>query len=168
MKLRIFGLANDSIVDGPGIRYTIFVQGCFHNCKGCHNPGSHDINGGHIEDTDIILENIRKNPLLDGVTFSGGEPFLHAKALAYIAKEVHKYGLNTMCYTGYTYEELIDGMSSNDNWDEFLSEIDILVDGKFILSERSLDLLYKGSSNQRIIDLKQTRAKGNIVLWKEI
>ena len=96
MKLRIFGLVNDSIVDGPGIRYVIFVQGCFHNCKGCHNPESHNPDGGHDEDVETILENIRKNPLLDGVTFSGGEPFLHAKTLAFIAEKVHEAGLNTM------------------------------------------------------------------------
>lgn len=167
MTLRVFGLVNDSIVDGPGIRYAIFVQGCFHNCKGCHNPESHDPNDGHDEDVETILENIKKNPLLDGVTFSGGEPFLHAKTLAYIAKKVHDMGLNTMCYTGYTYEELLKGASPENGWAEFLSEIDILVDGKFISEQRSLDLLYKGSANQRIIDLNKTRKTGEPVLWEE-
>ena len=167
MKLRIFGLANDSIVDGPGIRYSVFVQGCFHNCKGCHNPNSHDVDGGYDADTDEIIEKIRKNPLLDGVTFSGGEPFLQAKALFLIAKEVHKMGLNTMCYTGYTYEELIKGLDGDNGWKDFLSEIDILVDGRFILEERSIDLTFKGSKNQRIIDMNKTRTTGKLVLWEE-
>lgn len=168
MNLRIFGLANDSIVDGPGIRYAIFVQGCFHNCEGCHNPNSHDPNGGYEESTDNIIENIRKNPLLDGVTFSGGEPFLQAKELTYIAKKVHNLGLGIMCYTGYTYEELIANANAENGWSELLAETDILVDGRFVLSKRSLDLLYKGSSNQRIIDMRKTREQGEIILWDEI
>jgi len=167
MKLRIFGLANDSIVDGPGIRYTIFVQGCFHNCPGCHNPESHDPNGGHDEEVETILENIRKNPLLDGVTFSGGEPFLHAKKLAFIAEEVKKTGLGVMCYTGYTLEQLYEGADEDNGWGELLSKIDILVDGRFVLEQRSVELNFKGSKNQRVIDMKKTAEKGEIVLWEE-
>lgn len=167
MKLRIFGLANDSIVDGPGIRYTIFVQGCVHNCPGCHNPESHALDGGREEEVEIILDNIRKNPLLDGVTFSGGEPFLHAKTLSFIADKVHGLGLDVMCYTGYTLEQLKEGASSENGWEELLSRIDILVDGRFILEQRSVELNFKGSKNQRVIDMNKTREQGDIVLWEE-
>ena len=168
MKLRVFGLVNDSIVDGPGIRYVIFVQGCFHNCEGCHNPDSHDPAGGHDEDVDDIIKNIEKNPLLDGVTFSGGEPFLHAQTLCYIADKVHEMGLNVMCYTGFTIEELLAGADSENKWRELLERIDILVDGPFILSERSVELNFKGSKNQRIIDVPKTLEKDEIILLKEV
>ncbi len=167
MTLRIFGLANDSIVDGPGLRYAIFVQGCPHNCPGCHNPASHDFNGGEEKDIDEILENIRKNPLLDGVTFSGGEPFCHAEKLSYIADEVHKMGLNIMCYTGYTIEELLKGANSENAWKKLLERIDVLVDGPFILEQRSLELEFKGSKNQRVIDAEKTLKSSEIVLWEE-
>lgn len=168
MKLRVFGLVNDSIVDGPGIRYAIFVQGCFHNCEGCHNPKSHDPNGGYDENAETILDNIKKNPLLDGVTFSGGEPFLQAKTLAFIARKVHETGLNVMCYTGYNIEDLLSGANDENGWYELLENIDILVDGRFVLSERSVELTFKGSKNQRIIDIPKTLEKNEIILWQEV
>lgn len=167
MKLRVFGLVNDSIVDGPGIRYVIFVQGCFHNCEGCHNPESHDPDGGHDEDVEGILKNIEKNPLLDGVTFSGGEPFLHAGILCHIADRVHEMGLDVMCYTGFTIEELLAGANEENKWRELLERVDILVDGPFILSQRSVELNFKGSKNQRIIDVSKTLEKNEIILWEE-
>lgn len=154
MDIRLFGTANDSIVDGPGIRFAIFTQGCYHNCEGCHNPESHDVNGGYIEDCDKLIKQIAENSLLDGVTFSGGEPFLQAKPLTYIAKKVKTLGLNTMAYTGYLFEDLLSGANEENGWREFLENIDILVDGKFILAERSIDLNFKGSKNQRILDVK--------------
>lgn len=153
MKLRIFGLANDSIVDGPGLRYAIFVQGCTHHCEGCHNPASHDINGGTEYDTEELIKKIAENPLLDGVTFSGGEPFLQAKPLAEIAKKVHELGMNVVTYTGYTMDQLLDGSDAENGWKELLYETDILIDGPFVLAERSIALTYKGSKNQRIIDV---------------
>lgn len=164
MQVKLFGLANDSIVDGPGIRFAIFTQGCFHNCEGCHNPNSHDPEGGYYEDCDEIIKKIEKNPLLDGVTFSGGEPFLQAKPLCYIACEVKKQGLSTLAYTGYTFEELLDGANSENGWRELLEKLDLLVDGRFILSEKSLDLTFKGSKNQRIIDVKKSLKEGEAVL----
>ena len=105
-ELRIAGLVNDSIVDGPGIRYTIFVQGCPHHCPGCHNPDTHSFSGGSITDTGELLEKIKQNPLLDGVTFSGGEPFCQAAVLAELGKQIKQLGLNIVTYTGYTFEEL--------------------------------------------------------------
>ena len=104
--IKIAGVVNDSIVDGEGFRFTIFTQGCYHNCPQCHNPQTHDVNGGHEVDTDDLLSQICENPLLNGVTFSGGEPFLQAKPLAQLAKEVHKRGLNITTFTGYTLEQL--------------------------------------------------------------
>ena len=108
MKLRIAGTVNDSIVDGPGIRFTIFTQGCPHHCEGCHNPQTHDFNGGEIVEADEIIEKIKKNPLLDGVTFSGGEPFCQAETLADIGKEIKSLGLNVITYTGYTFDESLE------------------------------------------------------------
>ena len=104
--IKIAGVVNDSIVGGEGFRFTIFTQGCYHNCPQCHNPQTHDVNGGHEVDTDDLLSQICENPLLNGVTFSGGEPFLQAKPLAQLAKEVHKRGLNITTFTGYTLEQL--------------------------------------------------------------
>lgn len=164
MQIRLFGLANDSIVDGPGIRFAVFAQGCIHNCEGCHNPSSHDLNGGYFEDCDEIIAKIKANPLLDGVTFSGGEPFLQAKELAYISAEVKKTGLSTMAYTGFTFEELVKGANVENGWKEFLQTLDLLVDGKFILAEKSIELNFKGSKNQRIIDVQKSLKEGKIML----
>ena len=154
MELRVFGTANDSIVDGPGLRFALFVQGCIHNCKGCHNPESHKLDGGTLQDTDEIFEQIQKNPLLDGVTFSGGEPFLQAKALSELAKKIKDMGLNLYVYTGFTYEELLSGANEENFWGELLKYTDFLVDGKFEEDKKHYTLLFKGSENQRIIDVQ--------------
>lgn len=147
MKVRIAGFANDSIVDGEGLRFTIFVQGCLHNCKGCHNPQTHSFEGGTLMDTEDIEQMIVKQvPMLDGITLSGGEPFLQQSACLELAKFAHKLDLNVWCYTGYEYNAV-------ENTD-LIKEIDVLVDGKYVESLRSLDLLYRGSSNQKIIFLK--------------
>ncbi len=164
MKIRIAGTVNDSIVDGPGFRFTIFTQGCPHRCKGCHNPHTHDFNGGEIKDTQEILEKIFSNPLLDGVTFSGGDPFCQAKPLVEIAKAVKEKGLNVITYTGYTIEELLAGATEENGWRELLEATDYLVDGRFVLEKRSLALHFRGSSNQRIINVKSTLETGNITL----
>ncbi len=156
MKLRLFGTANDSIVDGPGIRYTVFVQGCMHNCKGCHNPKSHDLNGGYEKDVDEIFNEIKKNPLLDGVTFSGGEPFLQASALTELAKKIKDIGLNLYIYSGFTFEQLTAGANEENCWGELLSLADFLVDGKFEEDKKHYTLLFKGSENQRIIDVQSS------------
>lgn len=161
MKLRIAGTVNDSIVDGPGIRFTIFTQGCPHHCEGCHNPQTHDFNGGEIVEADEIIEKIKKNPLLDGVTFSGGEPFCQAEILADIGRKIKAIGLNIITYTGYTFEELYENREKN-HWNDLLSVTDFLIDGKFILSQKDWNLKFRGSSNQRYIDcqksLKEDRA----------
>lgn len=162
MKLRIAGTVNDSIVDGPGIRFTIFTQGCPHNCKGCHNPQTHDFNGGELIDTDALLVKVKENPLLDGVTFSGGEPFCQAEALASLGKQIKALGLNIITYTGYTFEHLIDHQNEN-GWGELLKITDFLIDGPFILEQKDWEIKFRGSSNQRYIDCQESLKQGRAV-----
>lgn len=159
MAFKISGLVNDSIVDGPGMRYTVFTQGCPHNCEGCHNPDTHDPNGGRDCTTEEVLEEIRENPLLDGLTLSGGEPFVQSKELVPLAKAVKEMGLSVMAYSGFTFEELlkmVDGI-------ELLKYCDILVDGRFVVDQRSLELRFRGSKNQRIINVPQSLETGKAV-----
>ena len=164
MKLRLFVTANDSIVDGPGRRYTVFVLGCIHNCTGCHNPGSHDIEGGYEKDVLEIFSEISRNPLLDGVTFSGGEPFLQAKPLCELAKLVKDKNLNIYVYSGFTFEQLLSGANEENGWRELLEISDVLIDGKFEEDKKHYTLLFKGSENQRIIDIKESFKKGEAVV----
>lgn len=154
--IRISGIINDSIVDGPGIRLTIFTQGCPHHCEGCHNPQTHDFEGGEDVTLESLLEKVKGNPLLDGVTFSGGEPFCQAKQLYELGLEVKKAGMNVVTYTGYLYEYLTENANSENYYNELLSVTDYLVDGPFVLSKRDILLKFKGSSNQRIIDVKKS------------
>lgn len=163
MKLRLFGCVNDSIVDGPGLRYTIFVQGCHHNCLGCHNPESHDINGGYVKEIAEILKEIDENPLLDGITLSGGEPMLQVETLIELSKEVKKRNLNIILYSGYTYEQIIDDVNKK----SLLELCDMLIDGKFELEKRSLSLLYRGSSNQRLINVQESLKQNCIIEYNE-
>ncbi|MBP0972371.1 MAG: anaerobic ribonucleoside-triphosphate reductase activating protein [Oscillospiraceae bacterium] len=160
--LRISDTVNDSIVDGPGLRFTVFVQGCPHNCPGCHNPQTHAFDGGTLVEKEQILERIKGNPLLDGVTFSGGEPFCQAKALAALGREIRKLGLNIMTYSGYTFEQLY-ARRDEDGICELVEVTDWLVDGPYVESLRSLELQFRGSSNQRILDVKKSLAAGEPV-----
>lgn len=162
MELRIAGTANDSIVDGPGIRFTIFTQGCPHHCEGCHNPETHDPNGGEVVDTADLLAKIKANPLLDGVTFSGGEPFCQAKALADLGREIKSLGLNIVTYTGYTFEKLYADRHEN-GWGELLAVTDHLVDGPFILAQKDWEIKFRGSSNQRYIDCQASLGEGRAI-----
>ena len=155
LKIRIAGVQNDSIVDGDGIRFTVFVQGCLRGCKGCHNPQTHDLTGGYVVEVDELIEQMKNNPLLDGLTISGGEPFLQAEACAELARKAHEIGLNVWCYTGHTFEELV----ASEVYKRLLNQVDILVDGEFILEQRTLSLPWRGSKNQRLIDV---RKKGNL------
>lgn len=160
MDIRIAGIANDSIVDGPGLRLTVFTQGCPHHCPGCHNPQSHDYNGGTLVDTRSILQDVRDNVLLDGITLSGGEPFVQPEACIVLAKGAHEIGLNVWCYSGYTFEQLLKGTSAQM---ELLKSIDVLVDGPFILNERTLEARFKGSANQRILDVPASLKAGRAI-----
>lgn len=163
-KIRISGLVEESIVDGPGIRFVIFSQGCPHKCKGCHNPHTLDPNSGYEQNISDIIEKIKKNPLLSGVTFSGGEPFLQAKALAEIAKKSHEMGLDVISYTGYTFEDLKNGFETNYHWKTLLENIDVLVDGPFEIEKKNLLLKFRGSENQRIIDVKKSLKSGTPIV----
>ena len=165
MRISLSGVTGDSIVDGPRVRLTIFTQGCLHHCPGCHNPQTHDPEGGSWADTEDILAAAAENPLLDGITLSGGDPFLQPVPCLALAEGAHKIGLNVWTYTGYTWEAL---------WEEnapekiaLLKETDVLVDGPFLLAERSLELRFCGSRNQRLIDVKKSLAEDKVVLWEE-
>lgn len=162
--IRMAGVVRESIVDGPGLRMAVFCQGCPHGCPGCHNQETHDFAGGYDCEIEKIVQAVKADPLLDGVTFSGGEPFCQPEAffnLALALKELRP-DLNLMAYSGYTYEELT--AMHSEGVDRLLAIIDYLVDGPFILAERDLTLLFRGSANQRIIDMNRTRAEGSVVL----
>lgn len=161
--IKIAGTVNDSIVDGPGIRLAIFTQGCPHRCDGCHNPQTHDFNGGESVTIQSLLEKIRSNPLLDGVTFSGGEPFCQAKRLGELGSEIKKLGLNIVTYTGYLYEYLSENADPENCYMELLSVTDYLVDGPFESDKRDILLKFKGSFNQRIIDVKKSLAEKKVI-----
>ncbi len=166
-ELRLAGVVRESIVDGPGLRFVIFCQGCPHGCEGCHNPATHDFLGGYMCPISKIMDAIDANPLLAGVTFSGGEPMCQPDAFLTIAKECKKRELNIMCYTGFTYEELLEMEKSQPSIGELLDLLDYLVDGKFILAERDLSLTFRGSRNQRYIDMNRTREKGTVTPVEE-
>lgn len=152
MDIRIANIIEDSIVDGPGLRLTVFTQGCPHHCKGCHNPSTFDPEGGSLISIDEILKRIRENPLLSGITLSGGEPFLQSEPLAMLAKAVKEMGLTVYTYTGFTLEKLQAGFNENPAWKELLYYTDVLIDEPFILEERTLSLPFRGSRNQRLIE----------------
>ena len=153
-QIKINSTIKESIVDGPGIRYVVFAQGCPHGCKGCHNPQTHDVNGGVFAEVDDIFMEIEENPLLSGVTFSGGEPFLQPVPLCRLAKKVRNIGKSIMIYTGYTIEHLIEMGRVDAAVTELLRLCDTLVDGPYIDAQRDLTLKFRGSANQRIIELK--------------
>lgn len=160
--IRIAGFNKNSIVDGKGIRYTVYVQGCSHNCKGCHNPETHDFNGGTEIPIENIVSDIKKNKYLKGVTLSGGDPFFQPIAAKEIADRVHALGKDVWCYTGYTLEEILD--SNDKDKIALLKSIDILVDGRFIQSQKTLTESFRGSSNQRLIRVKETLERNEIVI----
>ena len=153
-KINVAGLVNDSIVDGVGLRYVVFVQGCPRRCEGCHNAGTQPFVEKRLMTSNEIMSEIKKNPLLDGVTFSGGEPMCQAQALVPLAKMIKESGLHLAVYTGYTYEELIN--SNMLGVKELLKYVDILIDGEFVQSLRDYTLKFRGSSNQRVIDVQNS------------
>lgn len=160
--LRISGVEPESIVDGPGFRYTVFTQGCPHDCPGCHNPQTHPFDGGKLVDIRKIFADISENPLLKGVTFSGGEPFCQPEPLAELGRMVHERGLDVVAFTGYLYEGLLE--KRDPAVDALLAQTDFLVDGPFVLAEKDLTLRFRGSRNQRVIDMNATRTAGSVVL----
>lgn len=163
-KLRLAGVIRESIVDGPGWRFVVFVQGCPHHCKNCQNPGTWNFDGGYETTVENIMKAVKEDKLLTGVTLSGGEPFTQAKELAVLARKVREAGLDVMSFSGYTYEELVNGATVDNGWFDLLSELSLLVDGKFIEEQKSLELKFRGSRNQRIIDVRESLKVGHAVL----
>lgn len=160
-------LQTDSIVDGPGLRAVVWTQGCAHKCKGCQNPQTWDFNGGGLVPVDMVKEAIDELEYHTGITFSGGDPMYQPEACNEIAEYAIKKGLNIWVYTGFTYEEVLALAKKKPIYKEFLKNIDILVDGRYIEEERDLSLLFRGSKNQRLIDVKKTLKSKKIVLFDE-
>ncbi len=169
MKLRLAGLIHESLVDGPGFRSVVFVQGCPHRCQGCHSPQTQPFKGGHLVEVEKIARQILARPLLDGITLSGGEPFTQSEALLNLVEKIFATKkLNLWIYSGFLFEQLLIKMGpEKKEIMRLLKLANVLVDGPFILSKRNLSLPFRGSSNQRIINLPQTLKKGKIILWQE-
>ena len=161
--MRIAGIAEDSIVDGPGLRVSVFTQGCPHGCEGCHNKEAQDFAGGKDMSVEEIIAIIKKNELTDGVTLTGGEPFSQPGDCAKIAGAVKAAGLNVWTYSGYTFEELCELSKANAEIFELLSVTDVLVDGRFVLAEKSFNVRWRGSKNQRLIDVPKSLAEDRVV-----
>ena len=161
-ELNVCGIEPESIVDGRGIRFVVFVQGCPRDCPGCHNPQSHPFEGGTRMDVGDLFRRVCENPLLMGVTFSGGEPFCQPGPLAELGRLVHARNLDVTTYTGYLYEDLL--RMKNPDVDALLAETDTLIDGPYLREQRDLTLRFRGSRNQRVIDLNGTRRMGRVVL----
>lgn len=166
-KLNLAGIVNDSIVDGPGIRVCIFAQGCAHNCPGCHNPETHSFGTGKDYRVAELVSLVRQNPLVKGVTFSGGDPFYQSAGFYILGKELRALGYEVAAYTGFLWQELIEGTQDQKN---LLSVLNVLVDGPFIQKLRNLDLPFKGSTNQNFINVQKSiirQEEGNILFQKQ-
>ncbi|MGM9564524.1 anaerobic ribonucleoside-triphosphate reductase activating protein [Evtepia sp.] len=163
--MRIANTVNDSIVDGPGLRFTVFTQGCPHHCPGCHNPDTHDPQGGTEVPVEDLAAMMGKNPLIQGLTLSGGEPFAQAADCARLAKAAHAVGWTVWIYTGYLFETIL--AKEDPAWRALLEETDVLVDGPFLEKEKSYELRFRGSRNQRLIQVKESLAQGKAVLWTQ-
>ncbi len=159
MEIRLHGTAKESIVDGKGFRYAIFEQGCRAACPGCHNPESQPLDGGYLADTGALIAEFTANPLLQGITLSGGEPFLQAEACLALARAAHARRLDVWTFTGFVFDEIME----REEFLPLLQESDILVDGPYIESLRAHDLPFRGSSNQRLIDVAKSLAAGRVI-----
>ena len=165
-SMRLSGITLESIVDGPGLRIVLFTQGCPHRCPHCQNPESWDYDAGEEFSVRQIMRQLKQNRKgKQGITFSGGEPFLHAAELSEIARKVRQMDLDVVTFTGFTYEELL--ANTEPGIQALLTGSDLLIDGKYIHKLRDIGLQFRGSSNQRIIDIAASREKGRVVLWGE-
>ena len=164
VKVRLAGIVNESVTDGPGLRIALFFQGCAHHCLGCHNPQTWKFQGGGEYAVTGLLGQLPDTPLIKGVTLSGGDPFYQPQAAARIAREFHARGKNVWGYTGFLWEELL--ASEDSAVLELVSQCDVLIDGPFVQALRRLELPYRGSSNQRLINVKGSLESGKVVEWK--
>lgn len=155
--LRIAGISENSVVDGPGIRFTVFVQGCSHRCQGCHNPSTWDRFGGCDVSVTDLWKKIRNDRLVTGVTFSGGEPFDQQADLMPLAACIRTSGMGLWIYTGYLFDDIVG--------EPLASMADVIVDGPYVESKRSLELPFRGSRNQRIVDVPASVTEGRVVEW---
>ncbi|WP_133014579.1 anaerobic ribonucleoside-triphosphate reductase activating protein [Clostridium cuniculi] len=162
--VRLAGIAYESLVNGPGMRRVFFAQGCKHKCKGCFNPETHSFEDGEIMDMDKLIKDVLDNPILKGVTFSGGDPIEQAHSFAYMAKAFKNSNLNIWCYTGYTFEKLLEVMKVDTAISELLNNIDVLVDGRFQINNKEEGLRFRGSTNQRIINVKESLNQNKVVI----
>lgn len=163
VRLAYDEIQTDSIVDGEGIRSVIWFQGCSHNCFGCHNPETHDFNAGVEKSIEELKNEIRELEFQKGVTFSGGDPMMQIEALEELTRCVHECGMNVWVYTGFTFEEIMELAKKNEHYIKALENIDVLVDGKFVMDLKSFEVQFRGSSNQRILDVKKSLEKGKAV-----
>ena len=168
MKIRLAGeMTTESVVDGEGIRTVIWTQGCPHHCPGCHNPETHDFNGGFLREVDEVIDEIKNVPLQDGITLSGGDPLSQIDACLEIAKWCQNNNLNVWCYTGYKIEDLLERTKKEKNLRELLENVDVLVDSPFILELKSFEVPFRGSKNQRLIDAKRTIKENKVCIYKD-
>lgn len=165
MQIKLAGMVAESIVDGPGIRCAVFVQGCPHACEGCHNPQTHDFTGGTDTDVDTLLATICKHPFVKAVTLSGGEPFCQAEALAELAVALRAKGYDIMAFSGFTFEQLL--AMEQPAVRTVLEQLSILIDGRFEQQNRDISLRFRGSSNQRVLDVPQSLTQGQAVLHEK-
>lgn len=160
--INVLRVLHDTTVDGPGFRTSIYCAGCRHQCPGCHNPQSWAFGVGEDRSTDDLMQEILSDPFAD-VTFTGGDPLFQAEGFAELASRIKKETNKTIwCYTGFLYEKLLHDSAAQ----QLLKYIDVLVDGPFIQSLRDEDLLFRGSSNQRLIDVPRSREEGCVVFWE--
>ncbi|MDD6145193.1 MAG: anaerobic ribonucleoside-triphosphate reductase activating protein [Malacoplasma sp.] len=165
--IRLAGIAENSLVNGKGLRKVFFSQGCSHHCEGCFNQHTWEFAGGRMFDMDELVQKVKDEPFLDGVTFSGGDPFQQADKFAYLAKKLHEANINIWAYTGYTFEELMKLAQTNPHIKQMINNVDVIVDGRFMKDKMSENLKYCGSSNQRVIDVKSSLNENKIILFKD-
>lgn len=161
--IRLAGVIRESIVDGPGIRFVVFTQGCPHHCPGCHNPDTHDPEGGYDSDIDHLVTEFQKNPMHKGMTLSGGDPFMQAAVCAELASRIHALGKDVVTFTGYTFEHLLSHANEDNAWRALLEQTDILIDGPFLLAQKTLMIPFRGSANQRMLDIPASLQTGRAV-----
>jgi anaerobic ribonucleoside-triphosphate reductase activating protein len=165
IKFQIAGFLDNSLVNGMGLRSVVFVSGCNHNCDGCHNAEMQDFHYGEQLNVIDLYERIKDNlPIIKGVTFSGGEPLEYAEALSKLGSMVKELGLNLWCYTGYTYEHILEQVNDKPALGKLLAVVDVLVDGRFEKDKADPNLKYRGSVNQRLIDVKESLREGKTIV----